>query len=239
MLWQLPKVFPELRQKHLHLWRASLIRDEPELTLLKSFLNQAERERAAKFVVKDAANNFVVARGLLRQLLANYLQVLPQSLVFERNQYGKLYLGSSGLQFNLSHTRDLALFVFARDNPVGVDVEFMRQDYEFADIVAKFFSPTECRALFSLPKSEQVQAFFNCWTCKEAFIKANGVGMFRALNDFAVEISSNKGGKIRLENFNDKLESNGWALELVDPGVSYSGAFATNFFDYCVDFYQI
>ena len=239
MLWQSPKTFPILSKNQLHIWRAPLARQAAELVELKSFLNREEQLKAAKFIVKDAANSFIVARGLLRKLLANYLQVSPQDLVFEQNEHGKLYLESSSLQFNLSHSRSLSLFIFSIDNPVGVDVEFIRKDYEFFDIVKKFFSKKESEALFSLPADEQRQAFFNCWTCKEAFIKAKGVGMFCALDDFSVEVSNSKWGKMKLENSCDVLDSKGWSLEAIDPEKMYSGAFSTNMSEYRVDFYQI
>jgi 4'-phosphopantetheinyl transferase len=239
VLWQSPKIFPTLSANQVHIWRASLIREGKELLGLKALLNREEQERAAKFMVKGAANSFIIARGLLRKLLSKYLQIFPQDLVFQQNQYGKLYLNSLPLQFNLSHSHDLALFIFTVNSSVGVDVEFIRKDYEFFDIARKFFSKTENKELFSLPKKEHIQAFFNCWTCKEAFIKAKGVGMFRGLDEFSVDISSNKWGKVMLKEFTDAPESKNWALEAIDPGDAYSGAFAIGSSDYHVDFYNI
>jgi 4'-phosphopantetheinyl transferase len=239
MRWQSLETFPTLRANQIHIWRAPLVRAEKELIELKSFLNKEEQERAAKFIVERAANSFVVARGFLRKLLSKYLQIPPRDLIFQQNQYGKLYIESSSLQFNLSHSHNLALFIFTINASVGIDLEFIREDYKFSDIVRKFFSQKESAALFSLPKNEQVQAFFNCWTCKEAVIKAKGVGMFRALDDFSVEVSNNKWGKMILEDSSDMLESNAWSLEAINPGDEYSGAFAADLSDYSVDFYQI
>jgi len=238
MSWQSPKFFPILQANQVHIWRASLTRAEKELVELRALLNLQEKERAAKFVVKNAANSFIVARGILRRLLSRYLQTFPQDLVFQQNQYGKLYLDSSPVQFNLSHSHDLALFIFALNRPVGVDVEFIRADYDFADIARKFFSKAESTELFSLPKDEQLHAFFNCWTRKEAFIKAKGVGMFCALDKFSVEVTSNKEGRMRLESY-DELDSNNWILEAINPADMYAGAFVVESPSYTINFYQI
>lgn len=239
MQWQFPESFPKLGIGEVHIWRVPLIRTEKELIEFKKILNQEEQDRAAKFKVKGAANSFMVARAILRKLLSGYLQIFPHDVVFQQNQYGKLYLDSSPLQFNLSHSRDLALFIFALNTTVGIDVEFVREDYEFTDIASKFFSRAESEALFSLPKNEQLQAFFNCWTCKEAFIKAKGVGLFCALDDFSVEVTSVKQGKMKLDLPNDELDSHGWFLEAIDPGDTYSGAFAIGARNYLVNFYSI
>lgn len=232
MLWQTPNGFPTLSAGEAHIWRASLVGTEKELAEFSALLNQQELERAAKFVVPGIGDRFIMARGWLRQLLAKYLQVDARDLIFQQNKYGKLYLESSPLQFNLSHSHDLGLFVFALDMPVGVDVEFIRKGYEFRDIAQKFFSKEEAAALFALAPEIQEQAFFNCWSRKEAFIKALGVGLFRALDSFSVEVSSNKWGKLRLTDKN-------WALEAFDPAGSYAGAVVIGASEYVVSYYDV
>jgi 4'-phosphopantetheinyl transferase len=239
MRWQSLGIFPTLHANQIHIWRAPLIRAEKELIELKSFLNKEEQERASKFIVERAANSFVVARGFLRKLLSKYLQISPQDLIFQQNRYGKPYLDFSPLQFNLSHSHDLALFIFAKNISVGVDVELIREDYDFVDIAEKFFSKAESTELLSLPKNEQVRAFFNCWTCKEAFIKAKGMGMFHALDKFSVEITGARFGRMGLKDGDDKLESDNWVLEAIDLGNKYAGAFAVDVSNYLVDFYDI
>lgn len=230
MQWQSPKIFPILSSNQIHVWRTSLTRTEKELVELRELLSYEERTRAAKFINQRAANSFIVARSILRKLLSCYLQINSHDLIFRQNRYGKLYLDSSPLQFNLSHSHSLALFIFALNTPVGIDVEFIRNDYEFTDIVRKFFSETESKALFSLPEDTQRQAFFNCWTLKEAFIKAKGIGMFYALDKFSVEVISNKEGKMMLNN---------WTLQVIDPAKTYAGAFAVDALEFLANFYQI
>lgn len=240
MLWQSPKVFPTLQPNQVHVWRASLIRTEKELVELTELLSLEEKGRADKFLVKHAANSFIVARGILRKLLGQYLQCSAESLVFKQNQYGKLYLDTSSIEFNLSHSHDLALFIFALNASVGIDVEFIRSDYDFIDIAKKFFSKAEVTELLSLPKAEQSQAFFNCWTRKEAFIKAKGMGMFCALDKFSVEVNSYKEGKMRLVgDTNDMLDTKKWILEAINPASMYAGAFVVGLTSYAASFYEI
>lgn len=233
MLWQRPQNFPILKNNEVHVWRALIKHPEDKIIEFSNTLTSKEKERASKFMVKHAANSFIAARAILRTLLSKYLGVGAQDLVFKQNQYGKPYLDSSPLQFNLSHSHDFALFVFALNNPVGVDVEYIRSDYDFVDIAKRFFSPNEVNELFSLPKHEQSQAFFNCWARKEAFIKGLGVGMFKELNKFSVEVSYKKEGRVSLLfDQNEHPDSSAWSLEALDPLDGYAGAFAVATNDY-------
>ncbi|MDR1057525.1 MAG: 4'-phosphopantetheinyl transferase superfamily protein [Coxiellaceae bacterium] len=236
MPWQRSQSFPDLRTKEVHVWRASLKYPQEKILEFLKILNLQERERAAKFMVNNAASSFIIARGILRTLLAKYLNLQPQEIIFRQNQYGKLYLESSPLQFNLSHSHEIALFIFALNTPVGIDVEFMRVDYNFTDIAQRFFSKVESEKLFALPKDKQLQAFFNCWVRKEAVIKAQGVGMFKELDKFSVEVSSSKEGCVQLL-LDDDSDQN-WTLESLNPGGNYSGAFAIGLTGYTVNFYD-
>ena len=238
MQWQISRVFPVLKPKDVHIWRASLTRNQADLDKLFFLLNPEEKERAAKYIVKKAADSFIVSRAILRTLIAKYLQIDSQNISFQQNKYGKLRLDSSPLQFNISHSHDLALFIFALDVPVGIDVEFIRNDYEFADIANKFFSKTEVAELFSLPVSQQIQAFFNCWSRKEAFIKALGNGLFTALDKFSVEVSARKEGRVRLSDSGGGLDTQSWILEALDPADGYVGAFAVGLSEYATSFYD-
>lgn len=239
-MWQPPKIFPILKFGHIHIWRASLIYTEKEQQLFLGLLSSQEKERAAKYMVKHAASHFIVARGVLRILLARYLNVLPGQLVFHQNKYGKLYLEDYPVQFNLSHSQDLALFIFALNCPVGIDLEFIREDFDYVDIAKKFFAESEVESLFALPLHQQLQAFFNCWSRKEAFIKAIGTGMFTSLDKFSVEVFWQKNGPVRLTAAMDNvvLHPQAWSIEALDPADKYAGAFAARLSTYNVSFYD-
>ena len=125
------------------------------------------------------------------------------------------------------------MFFFSLDAPVGIDVELIRDNYQFRDIVEKFFSEKEIRDLFSLPESEQLEAFFNCWSRKEAFIKGLGLGVFKGLHSLSVEVSGKRTGKVGLLS-----DDKGWGLEALDPSDQYAGAFAVYSSDYSISFYN-
>ena len=257
MLWQQPEKFPGLKNNQVHIWRAKLTRTKKEAEDFLELLNGDERKRASRFVVEHASKNFIVARGILRTLLSKYLNVDPKKIIFEQNQYGKLYLASSPLNFNLSHSGDLVLFAFSLNNLVGVDVELIREIENFQDIAEKFFSKDEVAELFLLPEDQRQLAFFNCWSRKEAFIKAKGLGVYHGLDNFSVEISAKKEGQVKLlvpsslqdckshlssprkrgYSFFNKREDS-WSLEALDPGHKYTGAFAINALDFSASFYE-
>jgi 4'-phosphopantetheinyl transferase len=100
------------------------------------------------------------------------------------------------LNFNLSHSAGLALYAFARDQEVGVDVERVRFDIEHEQIAERFFSPYERSVLRSLPAEEKAETFFACWTRKEAFIKAHGEGLSLPLDQFDVSLASGEPARL-------------------------------------------
>jgi len=238
MLWQSPLTFPTLTTNQVHIWRASLKQNKEEVAQLLNLLNIQEKNRGSKFIAEQARNNFIVARGILRCLLAKYLRVKPQDLVFTQNQYGKLYLDSSTLQFNLSHSHDFALFAFTLEHPIGVDIEFIRDNFDHVSIAERFFSKKENTDLLALPPKEQLHAFFNCWSRKEAFIKAIGKGIFFALDKFSVEISNKQEGPLQLQITDPEFNADNWSLEALNPADGYVGAFATSCQKYETYFYD-
>jgi 4'-phosphopantetheinyl transferase len=172
----------------VEVWRASLDPPASALARLRELLAPGERERAARFRQPEHGRRFAAGRGMLRTLLGRHLDAPPAQIAFETNPYGKPRLAGAlqgaGLEFNLSHSRDVALFAFARGRAVGVDVEVLRPDFGGLAIARRFFAPGEVRRLEALPEAARVRAFFECWTRKEACVKARGDGLFHALESF-------------------------------------------------------
>jgi 4'-phosphopantetheinyl transferase len=159
---------------------------------LWQLLSRDERQRAERFRYVEHQQRYIVACGSLRRLLAERLGIAPWAVELVETSYGKPKLapvhGSAGLEFNLSHSEVLAVYIFSRGCTVGVDVELIRQvpdAYELADC---FFSPREIAALRSLPLDRRSLAFLACCTRKEAFIKALGSGLSWPLDSFDVTI---------------------------------------------------
>lgn len=208
----------------MHVWRARL--DPPDDSLM-AVLSPEERERAARFHFERDRSRFAMGRGYLRALLGRYVGCAPEQIVFRYGQRGKpsLAADATGLEFNAAHSHDVALFAFALGAPVGVDVELVRPGPAEEGIADRFFSPLEAEALRSLPEAERREAFFRCWTRKEAFVKANGEGLTYGLDQFTVSLSPDEPARL-VDVARDPREADAWSLHHVDPGDSYIGAVA-------------
>ncbi len=176
----------------IHVWHAALDREEKVLGQLESTLSLEEKARADRFHFANDRNRFVVARGLLRELLGRYLHQAPAGLEFSYGKHGKPSLSgesaSSGLCFNLSHSSGLVVYAIARERNLGIDVEHARPESAGEDIAQRYFSAREVSDLRTLPPEARVEGFFNCWTRKEAYLKATGMGLQISLDSFSVSL---------------------------------------------------
>jgi 4'-phosphopantetheinyl transferase len=210
----------------IHVWHAELDREEKVLGRLESSLSPEENARADRFHFVNDRNRFVVARGLLRELLGKYLQQAPPDLEFSYGQHGKPSLSgrnaSSGLFFNLSHSAGLVVYAIARERNLGIDVEHVRPESAGEDIAKRFFSACEVNELQTLPPEERVQGFFHCWTRKEAYLKATGMGLQIPLDSFAVSLLPGEPAQ-----FLDGVEPR-WHLAAHHPAEGYVAAVVYN-----------
>jgi len=165
----------------VHLWRADLSLSVRELAVLLNHMSEDEQARAQRFRFQKNRNEFISARGLLRKILASYLDIEPVQVKFSYEAYGKPELADEldapGLRFNVSHSHGLCLYAIARGRDVGVDVEYIRPDLARERIAESLFSPADVAAIRALPLDMQAEAFFACWTRKEAHLKALGKGL--------------------------------------------------------------
>jgi 4'-phosphopantetheinyl transferase len=177
---------------NIHVWQAALDRESHVPGELESTLSLEEKARADRFHFANDRNRFVVARGLLRELLGKYLHQNPADLEFSYGPHGKPTLSggnaSSGLCFNLSHSSDLVVYAIAKERHLGIDVEHVRPESAGEDIAKHYFSAREVSDLRTLPPEAKVEGFFHCWTRKEAYLKATGMGLQIPLDSFAVSL---------------------------------------------------
>jgi len=176
-------------ERVVEVWRASLDQEPDVRARLEAVLDRDERERAATFRFDRDRNRYVVGRGLLRTLLARYLDRAPEELRFRYGRERKPSLVGDELRFNLAHAEGTVLYAFSSAFEVGVDVELLRPDAADTRVAERFFSPREVAALRALPKSDQPHAFLACWTRKEAFLKARGDGLMLPLDSFDVTLA--------------------------------------------------
>jgi 4'-phosphopantetheinyl transferase len=159
----------------IDVWEVPLTGSDAAIAACDGLLSQDERERATQFRFEHLRKSFVRAHGVLRMLLGRYLEVPPEKVVFRYGPKGKPRVNGS-VHFNLSHSGELALVAVA-DCEVGVDVEKIRAMDDLGSVARRFFRPEEASRLLALPLDRQAEAFFACWTRKEAHIKALGDGM--------------------------------------------------------------
>jgi 4'-phosphopantetheinyl transferase len=213
----------------VHVWRAALNLPTEQVGALWPLLSSDERERASRFRFQRHRDEFVVARGLLRTILARYLRTEAGQLHFTYGPQGKPALtpdtGGANLRFNLSHSHELALYALTVGREVGVDLEYMRADFASLDTAARFFSPREVAQLIALPAGQQTAAFFNCWTRKEAYIKARGEGLSLPLDQFDVSLAPGEPARL-LGVLNDEREAARWTIGELRPGPGYAAALA-------------
>ncbi len=180
-----------IEPNQIHVWRASLAVDAARERALLSSLSEDERERADRRQHARARRELIVSRGVLRELLAASLDCSPESLAFGYGDKDKPYLlGPRRLSFNVSHSGDVLVNAIALDGELGIDVERIRCISDLDAIARRFFSHHEQRALAALPTSDRPLGFYRCWTRKEAFIKARGMGLSLPLAQFDVTIDA-------------------------------------------------
>jgi 4'-phosphopantetheinyl transferase len=239
--WPSPPVPLLLKRDEVHIWRAAL--DQPA-SVVKSFsriLAPDERDTAERFRFQKDREHFIVARGLLRTILGRYLNLEPARLRFCYNAYGKPTLDETfaahELRFNLSHSHGLVLYAFARQREIGLDIEYLREDLAAVEIARQFFSPREAALFSALPQHLRVEGFFNCWTRKEAYIKAKGLGLSLSLDSFEVSlVPGERAALLSVADVMEKVER--WAMMELAPGQGYVAALVVEGHDWKLKLWQ-
>lgn len=198
-----------------------------EIEPLALLLSPDEADRAARFVFARDRRRFIAARAALRSILGERLGESPERLKFAYGPYGKPELADawrpSGIQFNLAHSGDWALVAVAIGKRIGIDVEQLRPLVEGKDIAQRHFSPRETAQLWSLPLELQEEAFFRCWTRKEAYLKALGCGLSMALDAFDVSLLPDQPAAL-LAARDDPRAPTHWRMAELRPAAGYLGA---------------
>ncbi|HLW69469.1 MAG TPA: 4'-phosphopantetheinyl transferase superfamily protein [Candidatus Binataceae bacterium] len=223
---------PELGEDEIHIWTVRLDVDEETLGELEVTLAADELERARRFHFARDRRRFMAGRGTMRELIGGYVQNAPSALEFSYNEFGKPSLAGAGeaLRFNLAHSGELAILAITRGREVGVDVEELVPARADRDVARNFFSADEVQRLEAMPQSLWAQAFFQCWTRKEAYIKARGKGLSIPLDSFDVSIGSDEPVAILREA--ESAEAGQWRLCDLDLDHGHVGALAAHGWDW-------
>ena len=210
----------------VHVWRIGLDIAASRVPEFLDLLSGEERVKAARLRTTQLRLRYVVAHGALRTILGRYLEAAPGSLHFLTSPFGKPSLADSPLSFNLSHSEGLALCAISAHGQLGVDVERIRPIVDGDSIVARYFAPAEAADYVALGERDRLAAFFSTWTRKEAFLKATGLGLQRALDSFAVEIDPDAVSPALTINAAPGAADDGFHLRSFVPEAGYAAAVA-------------
>lgn len=225
--WRLPPESLVLNHDEVHVWLAHLNVSPTTVRNLADTLSPDEKAMAGRFRFEKDRNHYITARGALRAILGRYLRVAPAKIRFAYSHHGKPALATEGnakpLRFNLSHSHELALYAFTLGREVGIDVEYIRPDVANEEIAERFFSSNEVAQLRSLSPQMQTEAFFNCWTRKEAYIKARGEGLSHPLNQFDVSLVQGEPAAL-VATRPDAQEAFRWSLKELKCKAGYAAS---------------
>jgi len=219
-----------LLKNDVHVWRARLDNSLGAAEEYAEILSNDEYKKAECFYFDRDKIRFIVGRGVLRTIIGKYyIGVEPGRLEFCYGSHGKPYLAATfegvTLQFNQADSNGLALYALTQINEIGIDLEYMRSMHDAGQIVKGSFSEYEKEAFKALSENEKHEAFFNCWTRKEAFIKAIGKGLYYPLDQFDVSLAPDEPERLISIN-GDRLEATKWTLIDLRPEIGYAAAVA-------------
>ncbi len=210
--WVFPGPNLRLSEGIVHVWCASLGQTESSLRLLKRTLSADEQAKTGELYGKWR-KHFVASRGILRAILGYYLQVRPAELRFSYTEQGKPNLteefGAHEVRFNLAHSHDFALYAITKAREVGVDLEQIVRIAQLDKLVNRFLSNQERQTISHVSGYDKLISFFQIWTRKEAYLKAQGEG----LSHLSAEIQ-------------DSFESSRWCIRGLIPAPGFVGAVA-------------
>jgi len=221
--------FVNLKPNTVHIWSINFVVNEDEFNTYHDLLSADEKLRASKFKFYKDKRCYVVTKAALRLLSGAYLSTDAKDILFEYEAYGKpKFKHQTNLNFNVSHSGDLALIGFVYNHTIGIDIEKIKNDFDTFEIASNLFSKQEIDALRKIPEEEQYRAFYRCWTRKEAFIKAKGSGLSFPLDEFAVTLDNDLDADLIWTKW-DINEKRQWQLTSFIPFKDYIAALINDY----------
>lgn len=225
-IWRHSGSQPSLTDGEIHVWRIDLNQESSGVSAFFEMLSPDEKQKAEKYRFEKDRNHFAAARGSLRKILGVYLGVSPDQICFSYNRFGKPFLDAKNhqIRFNVSHSRGVALFAVTSGREIGIDIEFINNDFAVLKTAEKIFSPNETSTLKNLPSNLQTTAFFSVWTRKEAILKAIGEGFSYSPKQFTVSVIAEERETLSFANDFHKVRH--WSLTTLPTEPDYTAALA-------------
>ncbi len=171
----------------IDIWYGDILPENPEMTDYWAILTKEERQKASGFTHSILQKKYIKTRGILRNILASYLDIEPQIIIIKTSEYGKPFIVKKELYFNLSHTNNRYVVVVSNVRDVGVDLEQSRARVNLSALVNRCFSESERHYWHNLTKDQKISTFYKFWVRKEAFVKAIGRGIAVGLDQCAID----------------------------------------------------
>jgi 4'-phosphopantetheinyl transferase len=210
----------------IHLISSRITADPRFLDQLWPLLSSDEQLRAYRFRSLKSRSTFIVARGLLRAILGQCLGIASPAISFCYGAHGKPSIENwQGIRFNIAHSEDFIVCALGADRELGVDIEYIQPMKDMERVAEQFFCTAEYQQLRAVPEKLRTKAFFDCWTRKEAFVKAVGDGLSYPLNMFQVTLQPGQRPEI-LNIAGHRASDLDWGLYDVTPSEDYAAALA-------------
>ena len=188
---------PRPRRSIVALWRAPLDLSPGVMAALQASLSVEEIVRAGSLRRVRDRERFIAGRGWLRALVGAELGCPSGEVPIVSRPDGKPEIPGTDLRFSIAHSDHLGLYAITRNTEVGVDLEAIHPEAGLEDVATRFFSASERAKLARLPKAERVPASFQCWTCKEAYVKGTGTGLEDNLGDYETWTGTGQPARVR------------------------------------------
>jgi len=224
MVEQLPAAAAQAFERtgrEIHIWAVPLDAPDSIMACSVAILSSDEMERMQRFRFEHLQRSYAVSQGFLRALLGRYASVAPKEIQFSYASQGNPSLTgiSPKISFNMAHSAGLGLYAVTTDCELGVDIEQARELRDMESIVRQFFGPEESQEFLALPAPMRIGGFYNCWTRKEAFIKAVGEGLYMPLDSFRVTLAPSQPVEL-MHVHHDRQEAGKWTLEDLTAAVA-------------------
>lgn len=186
-----------INEGEIHIWIVNMLEHYDNYNDYLHLLSSHEYKRANNYAFEKDKQRFVISRGILKTLIAKYLLICPKQVRLSINKYGKPYIKKINnlnkmLHFNVSHSENIILYIFSEKNKVGIDIEKPKIMNNLDNIAKMVFTDKEYHTFMLIPKLYKSKFFYQCWSRKEAFIKALGTGLAYPLNKVNVIVIQKK-----------------------------------------------
>lgn len=231
--WQAQDAEKHLADNEIHIWLNFLNLHQAKLKHLYPLLSAAEKLRSEKFSHFRARKNYIASHGFLHTVLSDYIDIPASEIEFLQEDKGKPFIDDSlnprNIQFNLSHSGNLAILAVCRQHAVGIDLECEERNSDWAAIARRFFTEREKQAFFALPEERQKPAFYKIWTRKEAHMKVTGKGLSLPPTQFEVSVPPAPARFLNQLSAPDDRVYKMQDIELPDMYTGYHACLSANF----------